>query len=578
MKNLKIGTRLGLGFSVILLLLIVMTLIGILRLSSASALTEEMVGVKIRDERLIAEWVKVIEVNAARTTGAWMVADAADQKALETLMAESSGRATQIQDKMGAELGDGALKPLFQQVLDTRKAYTGVRKAVFVAKGAGDLAQAKSLYEGEMTQKRIQYLDALKKFSDQKAALLDASAAQIQQQYQSGRSLLVALGVVALAIGAAASWWITRTITGPIKAAVKVAETVSAGDLTSHIVVAGGDETGQLMGALKDMNTYLVDIVDQVRSGTQTMATASSQIAAGNADLSSRTEEQASSLEETASAMEELTSTVKQNADNARQANQLAISASAIASRGGAVVGEVVHTMGSINDSSRKIVEIISVIDAIAFQTNILALNAAVEAARAGEQGRGFAVVASEVRNLAQRSAAAAKDIKGLIDDSVQKVELGSGLVDKAGQTMHEIVESIARVTQIMTQISQASDEQSTGIEQVNQAITQMDQVTQQNAALVEQAAAAAESMQDQSAKLAEVVSIFKLDTGGTAARLAAPAPARATVARARMAAPAAPRRPRTALAAAPRTAAPAAPAAKPAAALAGADDDWVEF
>ncbi|MBJ7313430.1 methyl-accepting chemotaxis protein [Rugamonas sp. CCM 8940] len=575
MKNLKIGTRLGLGFSIILLLLTVMTLIGILRLSSASALTEEMVGVQVRDERLIAEWVKVIEVNAARTTGAWMVADPADQKALETLMAESSGRATQIQDQIGAELGNGELKPLFQQVLDTRKAYTAVRKAVFVAKGAGDTAQAKSLYETDMTHKRILYLDALKKFSDKKAALLDASAAQIQRQYQSGRGLLIGLGVIALAIGALASWWITRTITEPIKAAVKVAETVSAGDLTSHIVVTGGDETGQLMGALKDMNTYLVDIVDQVRSGTQTMATASSQIAAGNADLSSRTEEQASSLEETASAMEELTSTVKQNADNARQANQLAISASAIASRGGAVVGEVVHTMGSINDSSRKIVEIISVIDAIAFQTNILALNAAVEAARAGEQGRGFAVVASEVRNLAQRSAAAAKDIKGLIDDSVQKVELGSGLVDKAGQTMQEIVESIARVTQIMTQISQASDEQSTGIEQVNLAITQMDQVTQQNAALVEQAAAAAESMQDQSAKLAEVVSIFKLDAAHSPVRLAAPAPAPA-IPRARMAAPATtPRRPRAALAAPLRK---TAPAGKPEAALAGANDDWVEF
>ncbi|OEZ94414.1 methyl-accepting chemotaxis protein II [Duganella phyllosphaerae] len=274
------------------------------------------------------------------------------------------------------------------------------------------------------------------------------------------------------------------------------------------------------MNALKVMNANLVGIVAQVRSGTELMATASTQIAAGNQDLSSRTEQQASSLEETASSMEELTSTVRFNAENARQANELAINASHIASRGGSVVGEVVNTMGSINDSSRKIVEIISVIDSIAFQTNILALNAAVEAARAGEQGRGFAVVASEVRSLAQRSAAAAKDIKVLIDDSVQKVALGSDLVDKAGQTMSEIVTSIGRVTQIMTRISNASEEQSQGIAQVNDAITQMDQVTQQNAALVEQAAAAAESMQEQSAKLADVVSVFKLhDTGVLALR-----------------------------------------------------------
>ena len=249
-----------------------------------------------------------------------------------------------------------------------------------------------------------------------------------------------------------------------------------------------------------------------MRAGTESISTASSEIAAGNLDLSSRTEEQASSLEETASSMEELTSTVKLNADNARSANQLAIDASQIASKGGVVVAEVVSTMGSINDSSRKIVDIISVIDAIAFQTNILALNAAVEAARAGEQGRGFAVVASEVRNLAQRSSAAAKEIKGLIDDSVQKVEAGSRLVDKAGRTMDEIVQSISHVTQIMNQITDASDEQRAGIEQVNQAIGQMDQVTQQNAALVEEAAAAAESMQEQAAKLADVVGLFKLD------------------------------------------------------------------
>jgi methyl-accepting chemotaxis protein len=263
------------------------------------------------------------------------------------------------------------------------------------------------------------------------------------------------------------------------------------------------------------MNSSLVKIVGDVRTGTDSMASASSQIASGNLDLSSRTEEQASSLEETASSMEEMTSTVKQNADNARQANQLAASASEVALRGGSVVAQVVDTMSSINESSKKIVDIIGVIDGIAFQTNILALNAAVEAARAGEQGRGFAVVASEVRNLAQRSAAAAKEIKGLIGDSVEKVDLGARLVEQAGTTMDEIVDSVKRVTDIMSEITCASQEQTSGIEQINQAISQMDQVTQQNAALVEEAAAAAESLQEQAGALAQVVSVFKLDVTG---------------------------------------------------------------
>jgi methyl-accepting chemotaxis protein len=296
-----------------------------------------------------------------------------------------------------------------------------------------------------------------------------------------------------------------------LRKAVEVARTVAAGDLTSRIEVDSKDEAGQLLHALKDMNNSLTRMVSEVRNGTDTISTAAGEIASGNIDLSSRTEQQASSLEETAASMEELTSTVKQNADNARQANQLAVSASDVAVKGGSVVTQVVETMGSINASSQKIVDIISVIDGIAFQTNILALNAAVEAARAGEQGRGFAVVASEVRNLAQRSAAAAKEIKTLIGDSVEKVDAGSKLVGQAGTTMNEIVDSVKRVTDIMGEIMAASQEQSSGIEQVNQAIGQMDQVTQQNAALVEEATAAAESMQDQAAKLAQLVDTFKV-------------------------------------------------------------------
>ena len=579
MKNLKIGVRLGGGFAAVLLLLTSLTVVGIVQMQSASKETDALVNVKVRNERLIGEWTKVIEVNAARTAAAWKVSDPEHQKQFEKEMSVSSARATEIQNDIGKSQLSAEEQALYQDVLSTRKAYTEVRKNVFKAKNAGDLELGKRLYEGDMAVKRDIYLAALKKLEVLEAKLLNESAAQIRSRYESGRLLLISLGVVAILLGIACAYWITRSITRPITRAVEVAEAVSAGDLTSHIVVESRDETGQLMHALKNMNDKLVSIVGQVRVGTESISTASSEIAAGNLDLSSRTEEQASSLEETASSMEELTSTVKLNADNARSANQLAIDASQIASKGGVVVSEVVSTMGSINDSSRKIVDIISVIDAIAFQTNILALNAAVEAARAGEQGRGFAVVASEVRNLAQRSSAAAKEIKGLIDDSVQKVEAGSQLVDKAGRTMDEIVQSISHVTQIMNQITDASDEQRAGIEQVNRAIGQMDQVTQQNAALVEEAAAAAESMQEQAAKLADVVGVFKLDA--TQHYVAASAGPSVTASAPGKAAMQAATRPalRPAIQPAKRRApAPAVAARAPKAPVASGADEWEEF
>ncbi|HEY5800025.1 MAG TPA: methyl-accepting chemotaxis protein, partial [Burkholderiaceae bacterium] len=343
-------------------------------------------------------------------------------------------------------------------------------------------------------------------------------------------SLLTILGL-SLGVSVALSAVIARSITSPLEDALKVAQQVAAGDLTSHIAPEYYDEPDQLMRALKDMNDHLVRIVGQVRGGTDTIATASSQIAAGNMDLSSRTEQQAASLEEAASSMEELTATVRQNADNARQANQLVVNASEYAVQGGSVVGEVVATMGDIRESSRKIVDIIGVIDGIAFQTNILALNAAVEAARAGEQGRGFAVVASEVRSLAQRSAAAAKEIKTLIGTSVEKVDNGSRLVDSAGATMAQIVTSVKQVADIMSEIAAASQEQSSGIEQVNLTVTQMDESTQQNAALVEQAAAAAGSLEIQANQLHDVIATFKLSREDelAAARLAAAALAAAS-------------------------------------------------
>ncbi len=335
-------------------------------------------------------------------------------------------------------------------------------------------------------------------------------------QSMTGQALIGG-GIVAALLAALIAVWLARNIVGPLRQAVAIARQVAQGDLTVQVQARAQDETGQLLNALKEMNDALIRIVSEVRLGAETIATASSQIAAGNLDLSARTEQQASSLEETASSMEELTGTVKQNADSARQANLLAAAASNVAVKGGEVVARVVETMASINDSSRKIVDIIGVIDGIAFQTNILALNAAVEAARAGEQGRGFAVVATEVRNLAQRSAAAAKEIKDLIGDSVDKVEAGAKLVDQAGVTMNDIVNSVKHVTSMIGEITSASQEQTVGIDQINQAISQMDQVTQQNAALVEQAAAAAASLQEQATNLTQVVYVFKFERGSAA-------------------------------------------------------------
>ena len=511
-KNVKIGARLGMAFAAVLALTCGMTGVGIWELSRVAEAKDDMKHAAFK-QTLADKWLEGIATNSVRTLAKAKSNDAADQQYFESEMKAVSKRITEISKELEPMIASEEGKRLFASVIASRKTYTDIRDAIFVLKTSGEAneVEVRNAIDGKLLPAMNAYLGSVQKVADFQESLFVDANARIDDVNAEARTLLLALGLAALAMGAALAWTLSRSITRPLNSAVRLAQTVAAGDLTATIDVGTKDEVGQLLEALKAMNASLLKTVTEVRSGTDTIATASKQIAAGNLDLSSRTEEQASSLEETASSMEELNVTVRQNADNARQANVLAEAASGVAAKGGVVIGQVVGTMGEINASARQIADIISVIDGIAFQTNILALNAAVEAARAGEQGRGFAVVATEVRSLAQRSAAAAKDIKTLIDNSVARVEAGSRLVNEAGATMQDIVDSVSRVTDIMSEISAATQEQTAGIDQINQAISQMDQVTQQNAALVEEAAAASEAMQDQAARLANVVSVFRI-------------------------------------------------------------------
>lgn len=510
--NMKIGARLMLGFGVVLVLSIVITANGIRELHTVAAITRSMLDLPIEKERMVSDWAAITRESITRTIEVAKSTDPSLAQYSAQFGVEGSKMSLEIMKKLEPLLSSAEEKDLYAKTLEVRKSFLAGRDGVMKLKAAGNEAETAKFFDATFLPAANNFKQSFADFLALERKQLDEGGAQVSAiETQSTRQLML-LAALVLALCIFCAWRLTIGITRPLRRAVDAARRVADGDLTNEITVESKDECGQLLAALKDMNDGLKKIVGEVRLGTDTMTIASNEIAAGNLDLSSRTEQQASSLEETASSMEELTSTVKQNADNARQANQLAVTASEVAVKGGTVVGQVVETMSSINTSSRKIVDIISVIDGIAFQTNILALNAAVEAARAGEQGRGFAVVASEVRSLAQRSAAAAKEIKTLIDDSVGKVDTGSQLVAEAGSTMNELVGSVKRVTDIMAEIMSASQEQSAGIEQVNQAIVEMDQVTQQNAALVEQAAAAAESMQDQASKLGQVVGAFKLD------------------------------------------------------------------
>jgi len=522
-KNLSIKARLVFIMSFMSVMLLGGAAIGLYGISENGKGIETIYEdrtVPLMDMGLIIDMVNRIRTHAVVAASA-TAPDAAKNANAATLLLDTDV------DKLWAKYMGTPLIPEEKQLAEAFtsqwKTYQTSRNVTLTHAMEGDLEAAMKNTLTDAGPKFAAARETLFKLIELQGAVAKQEFNQAHDRSVGIRNFAIVAVTVGLALAAWLSFSLIRAIVRPLDEAVKLARAVAEGDLTQNIDVHSTDEIGQLMQALKDMNDSLVRVVGQVRTGTDTVATASSQIAAGNLDLSSRTEEQASSLEETASSMEELTSTVKQNAENAHHASKLVLSTADIAVSGGEVVGKVIQTMGSIKDSSRKISDIIGVIDSIAFQTNILALNAAVEAARAGEQGRGFAVVASEVRNLAQRSASAAKEIKTLITDSVEQVEAGRKLVDEAGEAMDDIVTSVQLVADIIKGTAESSQEQSAGIEQVNQAIAQMDQVTQQNAALVEEAAAAAESLRDQAGKLTEAVSVFKLEGTSYGGRSASP-------------------------------------------------------
>ena len=519
-KNLKIGTRLGLGFAIVFALMALITTLAIVRLQHVAGATSQMNDAG-ENMLLVKEWMGGTLANSIRTHAIARSNDTAQDTYHQAAMDAQAARLDEIRKKLDMQITAVEGKRLIAFASQKKQAYDVIRKKIMDFKASGREMGAgglETMIDKDLHAANAAYINAMQQFVDHQQKSFRTEHDTVQAVTASSQTLMLGVGMGIIVLGCALAWLISRSITKPLSNAVTIARSVAAGNLGSQIEIDSTDETGQLLLALKEMNESLLKSVTDVRSGADIIATASKQIAAGNFELSSRTEQQAGALEETASSMEELTSTVKQNADNAHRAALLASAASDVASNGGTIMTQVTQTMERINESSKKVCDIVSVIDGIAFQTNILALNAAVEAARAGEQGRGFAVVASEVRSLAQRSASAAKDIKTLIDASAKQVSDGSMLVTEAGATMGQIVDSIKRVNGIMTEIAEATTEQSAGIEQVNEAVGHMDQMTQQNAALVEEATAAAQSLQDQALNLADAVSFFQLASSQRAA------------------------------------------------------------
>jgi methyl-accepting chemotaxis protein len=535
LSDMKVGWRLALGFGLVTLLLAAVAAIAIQRINGLNAVMDQLLNDRVA-KVMLAKQIQ-LEVNAQARFLRNAIIGAADPAEVSSSLdkiAASARKNDELMAQIDAKIHSEQGRRLFQEMVTTRKAYGEARTATVKLLTGGDAAAAGAYVLKEVRPVQNKFFDAIDALAEFQLGLMRNDSATARDDGAAAVTMTLGLALLAGGAALAIAWLIARSISRPVAEAVELAQTIAAGDLSMQIEVRSKDEVGLLLQALKDMNAKLLHLVSQVRAGTDEIATATGEVARGNLDLSSRTEQQASALEETASSMEELTSTVKHNSENARQARQLADTAAGVARQGGNVVAEVVATMGTISDSSARMSDIIGVIDGIAFQTNILALNAAVEAARAGEQGRGFAVVASEVRNLAQRSAAAAKEIKSLIDDSSGKVASGNRLVAQAGDTIREVVSSVQRVTDLMGEIAEASREQESGIEQINEAVAQMDTVTQQNAALVEEAAAATAALDERARQLNALVAVFKTGEDGQWRRPAAAAaqgPVRAPVA-----------------------------------------------
>jgi methyl-accepting chemotaxis protein len=520
-RNLKIGTRLTAGFS--LLIVASLLIAGYARF----ALNDAKLGIDYVAENLSTKIKEVGDVkdgsyeiaSAIRNIALSDSADlrAAEKKRIDEARAKNTELLKHLKETVTSEKG----KAILAQLETVRSAYVAATNKAIELGMADQRAEAAAFISNEVRTHQRAYFSALDELANVQRQLMHETSEGVANTAESASLWMLAIAALAALTGGLVAWAVTRSITHPMQRAMQAAHRIKDGDLTGAIDASGQDETAQLLATMQAMQSSLVQVVSAVRGNAESVATASAQIAQGNQDLSQRTEEQASSLQQTAATMEELGSTARNNTDNAQQANQLAQGASQVATKGGEVVHQVVDTMRGISESSKRIAEIIGTIDGIAFQTNILALNASVEAARAGEQGRGFAVVAGEVRGLAQRSAEAAKQIKSLISTSVERVEQGTSLADAAGRTMTEVVASIRRVTDIVGEISAASQEQNSGVQQVATAVSQMDQVTQQNAALVEESAAAAESLKTQASSLVQAVSVFRLDASGQAAHQA---------------------------------------------------------
>ncbi|WP_275211843.1 methyl-accepting chemotaxis protein [Citrobacter freundii] len=518
MKNFRIGIRLAVGFGLLIFFSLIMLTASVHQLRQINNDTQRMMQEPLRKERLVTDWFGAISASVQRATAIARSSDNSLGGLFAVENTEASKSAAERQAAFASLVSNPEEKALFDKLGDERQVYIKARDAISAANGSGQRELALQLFERDFRPAAKGYLDTLQALRDQQRAAINQISTDISRSADNGFLLLGIIGLLITFIGSLLAWSLTRSIVRPLALAVDVTNAIAEGDLTQNAHTDGRDETAQLLHALQAMMARLRSIVGEVRQGSESIAGASSQISAGNLDLSSRTEEQSSALQETAAAIEQLASTVRQNADNAKQANHMALSTAEQAQSGGQLMDDVIQTMSAIDTSSKQIVDIIGVIDSIAFQTNILALNAAVEAARAGEQGRGFAVVASEVRSLAQRSAGAAKEIKELIGRSVQTVESGNQLVEQAGASIVNIVSGVRKVSDLVGEISSASQEQSLGIDQVNIAVNQMEQTTLQNAALVNEASAATQSLQQQAGQLEQVVSVFRLPAGASGA------------------------------------------------------------